>query len=195
MRVRRFARTASFLCICDLRDKNRGGSIDVEKNFYGAAGADWMGHAIRMYRASRQIHQDSRGVQRLFRGYYERIRPGYGSGMTTEDETITLSQGNQVQETWTSSNEGGTKEWNSTKRLGEDVWHVVSPNKLSKNSHQQQSVRVEVIEFHGTRCKASWVEKLLPGFHEYRFYSISIQQDADFRQARMASSTCEIISD
>ena len=77
---------------------------------------------------------NSTKIHVVFRGYYERIRPGYGSGMTTEDETITLSHGNQVQETWTSSNEGGTKEWNSTKRLGEDVWHVVSPHKLSKIS-------------------------------------------------------------
>jgi hypothetical protein len=134
-------------------------------------------------------------IHAVFKGYYERIRPGYGSGMTTEEETITLSHGNQVQETWTSSNENGTKEWNSTKRLGEDVWRVVSPHKFSKTEHHLESVRVTTIEFYGTRCKASWVEKLLPGFHEYRFYSISIQQDADYRQARMVSSTCEIISD
>jgi hypothetical protein len=131
----------------------------------------------------------------VFRGYYERISPGYGSGITTEEENITLSHGNQVKETWTSSNQAATKQWNSTQQLGEDAWHVVSPHKLSKISHQPQSVRIEIIEFYGTRCKASWVEKLLPGFHEYRFYAISIQGDAVFREARMVSSTCEIISD
>ena len=88
----------------------------------------------------------------------------------------------------------GTKEWNSTKRLGEDVWHVVSPHKLSKTEHHLESVRVTTIEFYGTRCEASWVWKLLPGFHEIRMYSLAIHEDADYRQARMASSTCEIIS-
>jgi len=131
----------------------------------------------------------------VFKSYYERIRPGYAAGITTEEENITLSHGNQVQETWTSSNGGGTKEWNSTQRLGEDAWHVVSPHKLSKTTHQQQSVRVEIIEFYGTECKASWGVKLLPGFHEYRWYSFVIQGDADYRQARMVSSTCEITSD
>jgi hypothetical protein len=132
----------------------------------------------------------------VFKSYYERIRPGYAAGITTEEENITLSHRNQVQEAWTSSNAAGTnKDSNTTQRLGEDVWHVVSPHKLSKTTRQQQSVRVETVEFYGTGCKASWVVKLLPGFREYRWYSWVIQEDADYRQARMVSSTCEITSD
>lgn len=130
-----------------------------------------------------------------FKSYYERIRPGYAEGIVDEDATVTLSNGNNVQETWSSSNPAANKTWNWSRALGEGAWHVSGPHRLVKIERQLQSVRTTTIDVNGQRCTASWKIALLPGYKEYNFYSIVLGQDAYYRQAHMVSSSCQIESD
>jgi hypothetical protein len=129
-----------------------------------------------------------------FQSYYERIRPGYAAGIVSEDSTVILSNGNNVQETWISSNSLANKTWNSSRTLGEGAWHVLGAHRLVKVEGQSQSVRTTTIDVNGRHCTASWKIKLLPGYKEYYFYSIVLGQDAYYRQAYMVSSSCEIES-
>jgi hypothetical protein len=129
-----------------------------------------------------------------FKSYYERIRPGYAEGIVDEDSTVILSNGNNVQETWVSSNQVANKTWNSSRTLGEGAWGVSGPHRLVKVERQLQSVRTTTIDVIGKHCTASWKIKLLAGYNEYKFYSIIVGQDAYYRQAHMVSSSCEIES-
>ena len=130
----------------------------------------------------------------VFQNYYERVRPGYAAGVTTEDMTVILSGKNSVQEIYNSSNATGSQSWNWQHVLGSGQWRVAGPNRLVKTVRRSQSVRTDVIEVHGSTCTATARFELLPGFSEYDIYSIGLHAPAFYRQARMESSRCEIQS-
>ncbi|HLW91106.1 MAG TPA: hypothetical protein VKS78_07385 [Roseiarcus sp.] len=130
----------------------------------------------------------------VFQSYYERVRPGYAEGITTEELTLTLSGANNIQEATKSANALASKVWNATSTLGSYRRRVGGPHRIVGTARHPQSVRTTTIEVNGTTCKASWNEALLPGFQEYNIYSIVLGQYAFYRQARMESSTCEIES-
>jgi hypothetical protein len=131
-------------------------------------------------------------IHAVFQGFYERIRPGYMAGITTEDLNLILSGANDVHEDITSSNALATQSWNKETKLGGSVWRVDGPHRIIGTQHFPQSIRTFTIEVSGTSCKARWEQTLLPGFTEYYIYSIVIHQYAYYKQARMVSSTCEI---
>jgi len=133
-------------------------------------------------------------IHAVFQGYYERIRPGYKAGITTEDLNLVLSGANDIREEFTSSNALATQSWNKDTKLGGSVWRVDGPHKIVGTQRWPQSVRTFTIEVNGTNCNARWEQTLLPGFSEYYIYSIVIRQYAYYKQARMVSSTCEISS-
>jgi hypothetical protein len=131
-------------------------------------------------------------IHAVFQGYYERVRPGYQAGITTEDLHLVLSGTNNVREVITSSNALASQSWNVESKLGGSVWSVDGPHRIVGRQRLPQSIRTFTIEVSGTECKASWKQTLLPGFVEYNIYSIVLRQYAYYRQARMVSSTCEI---
>jgi len=131
-------------------------------------------------------------IHAVFQGYYERIRPGYLAGITTEDLNLVLSGANDVREAITSTNALASQTWNAESKLGGSVWKVDGPHRITGTQRYPQSVRTFTIEVTGAGCTASWKQTLLPGFTEYNIYSIVLRQYAYYRQARMVSSTCEI---
>ena len=139
--------------------------------------------------------QGATKIHVVFQNYYERVRPGYAAGTTTEDMTVILSGKNSVQEIYNARNPLGSQSWNWGHVLGSGQWRVAGPNKLVKTVRRSQSVRTDVIEVHGSTCTATARFELLPGFSEYEIYSIGLHAPAFFRQARMESSTCEIKND
>jgi len=128
----------------------------------------------------------------VFKSYYDRVRPGQLSGVTTEQLNITLSGKNNVQEDIHSSNGKGDQSWSLNRNLGGGVWRVVANNKLEKVEHQKQSVKTTVITTSGSSCTAEWTNKLLPGYREYYIYSIVIHQYAYYSKAYMVSAECSI---
>jgi hypothetical protein len=134
-------------------------------------------------------------IHAVFRGYYERIRPGYMAGITTEELTLVLSGANDVRELKTSTNPLATQSWDKETKLGGSVWRVEGPHRIVGTESWPQNVRTFTIEVQGNSCRASWRQTLLPGFREYNIYSIVLRQYAYYRQARMVSSTCEISND
>jgi hypothetical protein len=133
-------------------------------------------------------------IHAVFQGYYERIRPGYMAGITTEDLNLVLSGANDVRVATTATNAHASQTWNVESKLGGSVWKVDGPHRIIGTQRLPQSVRTFTIEVVGTGCTASWKQTLLPGFAEYNIYSIVLRQYAYYRQARMVSSTCEISS-
>jgi hypothetical protein len=133
-------------------------------------------------------------IHAVFQGYYERIRPGYLAGITTEDLNLVLSGANDVKEARTSTNPLASQTWNVESKLGGSVWRVDGPHRIIGTQRMPQSVRTFTIEVNGNGCTASWKQILLPGFTEYNIYSIVLRQYAYYRQARMLGSTCEISS-
>ena len=125
-----------------------------------------------------------------FKSYYERIRPGYAEGIVGVDATVIRSNRNNVQETWSSSNQMANKTWNWSRALGEGAWHVSGPHRLAKVERHLQSVRTTTIDVSGQRCTASWKITLLPEYKKCHFDSIVFGQNAYYRQAHMVSSSC-----
>ena len=138
--------------------------------------------------------QGATKIHVVFQMYYERVRPGYSAGPVNEEMTVILSGKNTVTEAFTSSIKQASQSWNTNHALGAGPWRVAGPNRLVKTLRSSQSVRSDVIEVHGSTCKASAKYELLPGFSEYETYSIVLKTQAYYRQARMESSTCEIAS-
>jgi hypothetical protein len=128
----------------------------------------------------------------VFQGYYERVRPGYAAGITTEKFDLVLSGGNSLQQTFNGSNALGSKTSVTEQTLGGNRWRVAGPHRLIGTENLPQSVRTMTIDVEGKTCKASWTQRLVPGFTEYNIYSIPLGQFAFYKQARMVSSTCEI---
>jgi hypothetical protein len=147
----------------------------------------WSSQAMAQQGKETRIHA-------VFQGYYERIRPGYMAGITSEDLNLILSGANDVHEDITSTNALATQSWNKETKLGGSIWRVDGPHRIIGTQHFPQSIRTFTIEVSGTSCKARWEQTLLPGFTEYYIYSIVIHQYAYYKQARMVSSTCEISS-
>jgi hypothetical protein len=133
-------------------------------------------------------------IHAVFEGYYERIRPGYSAGITTEEITLVLTGRNKITETRFSHNALASKSFESESTLGGKTWRVDGPHRIVGTQPLPQSIRTFTIEVNGATCKASWVNKLLPGFQEYNIYSIVLGQNAFYKQARMVSSTCDIES-
>jgi len=131
-------------------------------------------------------------IRAVFQGYYERVRPGYLAGITTESLNLVLSGANDVRQEIVSTNALATQSFEKESKLGGEVWKVEGPHRIVGTQRLPQSVRTFVIEVTGTSCKASWTQALLPGFSEYYIYSIVLRQYAYYKQARMVSSTCEI---
>jgi hypothetical protein len=128
----------------------------------------------------------------VFQGYYERVRPGYAAGITTERYDLVLSGGNTIQQTFNGSNALASKTFVSGQTLGSGRWRVAGPHRLVGTENLPQSVRTMIIDVNGKTCKASWKAELLPGFQEYNIYSITLGAYAFYKQARMVSATCEI---
>jgi hypothetical protein len=133
-------------------------------------------------------------IHAVFRGYYERVRPGYMAGITTEELTLVLSGANDVRELKTSENPLASQSWDKETKLGGGVWRVEGPHRIVGTETWPQNIRTFIIEVQGNSCRASWKQTLLPGFNEYNIYSIVLRQNAYYKQARMVSSTCEISS-
>ena len=143
--------------------------------------------------------QGATKIHVVFQNYYERVRPGYAAGTANEEMTLILSGKNTVTEVYTSrvytsSTNQASQSWNTDHTLGAGPWRVAGPNRLVKTLRRSQSVQTYVIEVNGSTCKASARFELLPGFSGYELYSVILQSPAYFRQARMESSTCEIMS-
>ena len=128
----------------------------------------------------------------VFQGYYERVRPGYAAGITTEKFDLVLSGGNSIEQTFNGSNALASKTFVTGQTLGGGRWRVAGPHRLVGVENLPQSVRTMIVDVNGKTCKASWKAELLPGFHEYNIYSITLGAFAFYKQARMVSSTCEI---
>jgi hypothetical protein len=127
----------------------------------------------------------------VFQGYYERVRPGYAAGITTEKVDLVLSAGNNIQQTLNSSNALANKTFITGQTLG-GRWRVAGPHKLIGTENLPQSTRTMDIDVNGKTCTASWTAKLKPGFQEYNIYSIVLGTYAFYKQSRMVSATCEI---
>ena len=128
----------------------------------------------------------------VFKSYYDRVRPGQLSGVTTEQLNITLSGKNNVREDIHSFNGKGEGSWSHDRNLGGGVWRVVASNKLEKVENLKQSVKTTVITTSGNSCTAEYTHKLLPGYSEYYIYSIVIKQYAYYSKAYMVSAECTI---
>jgi hypothetical protein len=128
----------------------------------------------------------------VFQGFYERVRPGYAAGITTEKFDLVLSGGNSIEQTFNGVNGLASKTFVTGQTLGGGRWRVAGPHRLVGVENLPQSVRTMTIDVSGKTCKASWKAELLPGFAEYNIYSITLGAFAFYKQARMVSSTCEI---
>jgi hypothetical protein len=133
----------------------------------------------------------STNIHVVFQGFYERVRPGYAAGITTEKVDLVLSGGNGVQQTLHSSNALADKTFISGQTLG-GRWRVAGPHRLIGTENLPQSTRTMIIDVNGKTCTASWTAQLKPGFQEYNIYSIVLGTFAYYKQARMVSATCEI---
>jgi hypothetical protein len=127
----------------------------------------------------------------VFQGFYERVRPGYAAGITTEKLDLVLSGGNNIQQTLNSSNALANKTFITGQTLG-GRWRAAGPHRLIGTENLPQSTRTMIIDVNGKTCTASWTAQLKPGFQEYNIYSIVLGSYAFYKQARMVSATCEI---
>lgn len=127
----------------------------------------------------------------VFQGFYERVRPGYAAGITTEKLDLVLSGGNNIQQTLNSSNTLANKTFITGQTLG-GRWRVAGPHRLIGTENLPQSTRTMIIDVNAKTCRASWTAQLKPGFQEYNIYSIVLGAYAFYKQARMVSATCEI---
>jgi hypothetical protein len=127
----------------------------------------------------------------VFQGFYERVRPGYAAGITTEKLDLVLSGGKNIQQTLNSSNALADKTFITGQTLG-GRWRVSGPHRLIGTENLPQSTRTMIIDVNGKACTASWSAQLKPGFQEYNIYSIVLGSYAFYKQARMVSATCEI---
>jgi hypothetical protein len=134
-------------------------------------------------------------IHLIFRSYYDQIRPQNGASVATNESMIIISSDKSVREVLRAYSPTHDKSWDMSQTLGGTDWHVDGPHRLVKTTKHEQTTEITIIDVVGTKCKASWESRLLPGFHEHKYINLELGGvPAYFRQARMVSSTCTIES-
>jgi hypothetical protein len=128
--------------------------------------------------------------------YAERVRPFPFSATVSHDITAILSGKNTIQDYVKTQaaifGQDDKRDMSLGKTTTQARWHVVSPSKLVRIYNWPQSQTTMTVTVHGSTCTADVEYRLRPGFTEYKFWDIQLNDWAFYNPVKFVSATCTI---